>query len=90
MVDCYNVKITVISQHGHCDVGHNVGDQWVINGKTMKTPEGLCLFAYQSVQSMLIALMVGGAFPWEEDPDIARAVCPDPANPCVFELRRLR
>jgi len=34
--------------------------------------------------------MYGGAFPWESDPDVARAACPDADNPVVFELRRLR
>ena len=63
MADIYDVKVTVISQQGHCEVGHRVGDYWVIDGKTMKTPEGLCLFAYQTLQSMLISLMVGGTFP---------------------------
>lgn len=90
MADIYNVRVTVISQKGHCDLGHKVGDQWVIDGKTLKTTEGLCLFAYQSFQSMLVALMFGGVFPWEKDTDTVSAVCPDPNNSVVFELRRLR
>jgi uncharacterized repeat protein (TIGR04076 family) len=34
--------------------------------------------------------MFGGSFPWEKDPDVTTVACPDPDNPVVFELRRLR
>lgn len=34
-------------------------------------------------------LQFGGSFPWEHDPNKATVVCPDPANPVVFELRRV-
>ena len=80
------VSIRVISQKGTCALGHNVGDQWVVHEKT---PEGLCLFALGSLLPRLPVLMFGGSFPWESDPDMTTAACPDPDNPVVFELRRL-
>ena len=89
MFDIPDVQITVVSQEGRCDAGHKVGDQWIVDGKTLKTPEGMCIFAYQSLQNVLVALMFGASFPWEKDPDSTTVVCPDPGNPCVFELRRL-
>ena len=87
MAEQYKVRVKVISQKGTCDAGHKVGDQWVIDEKT---PAGMCLFAFGSLLPTLPVLMFGGSFPWESDPDVTTHACPDPANPVVFELRRLR
>jgi len=87
MAEHYKVSIKVVSQKGTCALGHKVGDQWIVD---WKTPEGICLSAFNSLFPSLAALMYGGAFPWESDPDVARAACPDADNPVVFELRRLR
>lgn len=80
------VRVRVVSQKGTCALGHKVGDQWVI---TDKTPEGICLSAFDVLYPNLRVLGFGGSFPWESDPDVSTLVCPDPANPVVFELRRL-
>jgi uncharacterized repeat protein (TIGR04076 family) len=90
MADRYTVRIKVTGQKGQCTAGHRVGDQWVVDKNTSKLPEGLCFLAFQSLQSMLVTLRYGGIFPWEKDPDATSVACPDPYNPCVFELRRLR
>lgn len=87
MAESYNVSIKVISQKGTCEAGHKVGDQWLVGEKT---PEGLCLFAFSSLLPCITPLMFGGAFPWEKDPDRTTVVCPDPNNPVVFEIRRVR
>ena len=41
MAEIQKVRIKVVSQKGTCEVGHKVGDEWVIDGKT---PEGLLPF----------------------------------------------
>ena len=87
MAEIYKVRVRVKSQKGTCAEGHKVGDQWVVGEKI---PEGLCIFAFSSLLTSLMPLMFGGSFPWEKDPDVTTAVCPDPENPVVFELRRLR
>ena len=87
MAESYPVSLRVVSQKGTCSQEHRVGDQWVTSGKT---PEGICLSAFDALSPMMRVLMFGGAFPWEADPDVATVVCPDPTNPVVFELRRLR
>ena len=87
MAERYEVLVRVISQKGTCANEHKVGDQWVI--KT-KTPEGICLSAYEALHSAIRVLRFGGIFPWEADPDVTTAACPDAKNPVVFELRRLR
>lgn len=87
MAKSYKVRVKVISQKGTCEAGHKVGDEWVIGEKT---PQGLCIFAFGSLLTALMPLMFDGSFPWEKDPDVTTAACPDPDNPVVFELRRLR
>lgn len=81
------VKVSVVSQKGTCAAEHKVGDQWVINGKT---PDGICLSAFNAMLPNLRVLRYGGSFPWSTDPDVTTLACPDAANPVVFELRRFR
>ncbi len=80
------VSIKVVSQKGTCGHEHKVGDQWVTTGKT---PQGICLSAFNSLFPALQVLMYGGSFPWEADPDVTTIACTDGVNPVVFELRRL-
>ena len=86
MAEPQKVRVRVISQKGTCALEHKVGDQWVIDGKT---PEGICLSAFDALYPNLRVLRFGGSFPWETDPDLCKVACPDAANPVVFELRRL-
>ncbi len=86
MSEAYEVEVKVIAQKGTCHAGHKVGDKWVIK---QHTPE-ICVTAYQYMHAPVETLMYGGSYPWSDDPETARVVCPDPANPVVFELRRLR
>jgi len=86
MAQRYKVEIEVLSQTGRCTAEHKVGDSWVVD---RKTPEGICLFAFNSLLTRLQALEFGGTFPWAKDPDVITAACPDGNNPVVFELRRL-
>ncbi len=87
MVERYKIGIRVVSQKGECVLEHKVGDQWIID---KKSPEGICLSAFDALSPNLRVLMFGGAFPWEADPEVSTVACPDAANPVVFELRRLR
>ncbi len=77
----------VVSQKGSCSAGHKVGDEFEIGHVT---PTGICTFALQALYPFATVLEYGGAFPWENDPDKTRVACPDPGNPVVFELRRLK
>lgn len=87
MADWYKVTAKVISQKGQCAAGQKVGDEYVI-GDTL--PAGMCSWAFFSLFPFLTALQSGGSFPWEVDKDRTTVVCPDPANPVVFELRRIK
>lgn len=81
------VKVRVISQKGHCEAGHKVGDEWLVGEKT---PQGMCIFALASLFPFMTPLMFGGAFPWEKDADKTTAACPDGENPVIFEISRVR
>ena len=87
MADMYLVKIKVISQKGTCEAGHKTGDEFDCIGLS---PGGICIFAMNAIMPFLMPLMFGGAFPWSGDQDAVEAVCPDAANPVVFEIRRIR
>ena len=76
----------VISQKGTCEAGHKVGDEFII-GQT--TQSGLCSWAFYTLFPFPEVLQFDGSFPWEKDPDKTTVACPDPANPVVFELRRV-
>ncbi len=86
MAERYDVVVKVISQKGTCHAEHKVGDEWVIGHKT---PEGICLSAFNALLPAIRVLCFGGSFPWEDDTDVTTAACPDAQNPVVFELRRL-
>ena len=87
MQDWYKIKLTVISQKGHCEAGHKVGDEYIVE-ETI--PAGICTWAFFSLFPFISALQSGGAFPWENDKDTTTVACPDPTNPVVFELKRLK
>jgi uncharacterized repeat protein (TIGR04076 family) len=87
MAEMHDVLVKVISAKGKCINEHKVGDKWVVCGKS---PEGLCLSALCSLLPYIKVLSCGGTFPWAPDnPDVIALACPDPANPVVFELRRI-
>lgn len=75
----------VVTQKGHCAAGHKVGNEFII---AQSTPSGMCSWAFYTLFPFAEVLQFGGAFPWEKDPNKVIAVCPDPSNPVVFELRR--
>ena len=88
MVDSYDVTIRVISQEGTCEAGHRVGDEWTITAEDFKTPQGMCIYAFNAIFPFSQVLMYGGSFPRETLPDVTTVACPDPGNPVVFELKR--
>jgi uncharacterized repeat protein (TIGR04076 family) len=83
----FEVSATVISQKGTCALGHQVGNKFRMADKT---PAGICPWAFYALFPFISVLQFGGSFPWEEDKDKATVACPDPSNPVVFELKRLR
>jgi uncharacterized repeat protein (TIGR04076 family) len=82
------LEITVIKRKGHCSVDHNVGDKFRI--VSYKTPAGICLSAFHALWPPARTLLLGGKHPWDEKEDETTVACPDPDNPVVFSIRRVR
>ncbi len=82
----YDVRIKLISNQRPCNIGHKVGEEWLWE---YKVPGGLCWFAYNAILPFAAVLKYGGTFPWQKDPDVITASCPDAEVVNVFELRRV-
>lgn len=81
----YEVVIKLVGNQNPCHSGHKIGDEWVFN---YMTPPGMCSLAFNAIYPMALTLQFGGTFPWQDDPDVATASCPDHKVNNVFELRR--
>ncbi len=94
MAQPYKVVLKITSMQGKCDAGHKVGDEFDLskdftlgysgNGKT------ICPSAFYAAFPNWRVLRFGGELPWEKDKDTAHVACPDPLNPVVMELRRIK
>ena len=54
------------------------------------TPGGMCSSAWYTVYPWAMMMAAGGAFSWQDDPDVMRLSCPDCEVQNIFELRRTR
>lgn len=82
------VEVTVKSQKGNCAFGHKVGDKILFDGKSIKGD--ICYSALMVLLPKVYAMRYGVEFPWAKDKDVIYNACPDPENPVVFEIRRIR
>jgi len=83
-----NIKVTVKSVKGKCSLKHKVGEEFIFKGGI--APGGLCTEGMLTVIPVARTLMFGGIHFWEDDPDAISVCCPDPKNPVVFEVRRIK
>ncbi|MFC1921627.1 TIGR04076 family protein [Chloroflexota bacterium] len=86
MAESYNVSIKLIGNQKPCHNGHKVGDEWLWDDKT---PGGLCWAAYNAIFPFALVLKFGGQFPWQDNPDVVTASCPDSEVVNRFEIRRI-
>ena len=84
----FDVVVSVKSVKGHCDFGCKVGDKILFDGRGVKGD--ICYSALMAVLPKVYALRYGAEFPWAQEKDAVTAVCPDPENPVLFEIRRTR
>lgn len=81
----YEVRIKLIGNQSPCHIGHKIGDEWVFD---YMTPGGMCSLAYNAIYPFALTLQFGGTFPWQDDPDVYEAACPDGQVNNIFQLRR--
>lgn len=90
----YKVLMKVISVRGTCEAAHQAGQEYDLGGDvtlgTSGKPGTLCQALYIAAYPNFRALKFGGSVPWEQDPDVIHVACPDPFNPVVVQLRRVR
>jgi uncharacterized repeat protein (TIGR04076 family) len=83
----YTIIAKVIKQEGHCAFGHQVGDEVIFDGETVRGK--VCISALYSFMPKVFAMRYGAEFPWLDDKDVSTHACPDAWNPVVFEIRRV-
>jgi len=77
------VKIEVIEVRGKgCDYGLEVGDVIYIDDNHCN----ICMWAATSIFPLVQILKYGGEFPWNDDPHVCIACCPDPVDTVVFRM----
>ncbi|MEM2104271.1 MAG: TIGR04076 family protein [Candidatus Bathyarchaeia archaeon] len=82
------VEVTVKSQKGKCNFGHKVGDKIVFNGRSIEGE--ICYGALMVLLPRVYAMRYNAEFPWAKNNDVLSNACPDPENPVVFEIRRIK
>lgn len=90
MMEPKDVEIRVVSREGICAAGHVEGETFLIPGDSERfETQGICLHALATMMPKILALRYGASFPWAAPDGAVTHACPDPDNPCVFELRAL-
>ncbi len=94
MAEPMKVVMKIVSVKGTCAAGHKVGEEFDLSKDFTLGFSGkgkaLCPSAFYAAFPSWRVLRFGGEFPWEEDKDTAHVACPDPLNPVMMELRRIR
>lgn len=94
MNDPTKVVLKITSVKGTCAAGHKVGDEFDLSEDIVLGYSGggkaLCPAAFYAAFPSWRILRFGGELPWEADKDTAHVACPDPLNPLVMELRRIK
>lgn len=94
MADPSKVILKITSVTGTCAACHKVGDEFDLGENFVlgysTDGKALCPAAFYAAYPNWRILRFGGELPWEEDKDTAHVACPDPLNPVVLELRRIR
>ncbi len=80
------IEIVRILEAGVCPEGLGVGRKWEVSDSAL--PDGMCSWAWNSIQPFVVALRCGGAFPWSGEREV-EVTCPDAANPVVFKVEAI-
>ena len=88
------VVLKIASVKGTCNAGHKVGQEFDLSKDFTlgyrEDGKALCPSAFHAVFPSWRVLRFGGEMPWEENKDLAHVACPDPLNPVILELRRVK
>ena len=84
----FDIEVTVTEVKRKCAFGYKVGDKIIFDGKKIKGDT--CYSALMTIFPKAYAMRYGAEFPWAKNKDLIHNACPDPENPVVFEIRRIR
>jgi len=88
------VVMKVVSVKGTCEAKHEVGQEFDLSGDftvgVSGHPKAICTALFYAIYPNYRVLRFGGSLPWEKDPDIIHVACPDPFNPVVIQLQRVK
>ncbi len=94
MANPEKVVLKIVSVKGTCSAGHFVGQEFDLSKDFMLgvsgNPKALCPAAFHTIFPSWRVLRHGGEFPWEKESDVTTVACPDPLNPVIIELRRVK
>ena len=94
MANPEKVILRIISVKGHCAAGHKEGQEFDLSKDFVLgvsgNPQAICPSAFYAAYPSWRVLRHGGTLPWSEDKDKEHVACPDPLNPVVMELQRIK
>jgi uncharacterized repeat protein (TIGR04076 family) len=92
MANPEKVILRILSVKGDCGAGHKEGQEFDLSKDFILGMSGqaICPSAFNAAFAAYRVLCHGGEFPWEKDKDMTTIACPDPFNPVVMELRRVK
>ena len=93
MANPAKVILKIVSVKGVCGAGHKEGEEFGLSKDFVVgrgAPGCLCDAAFNAMYPAWRVLRSEGEYPWEKDRDQAHVACPDPFNPVIMQLRRVR
>jgi uncharacterized repeat protein (TIGR04076 family) len=88
------VVMKILSVKGTCEAKHKAGQEFDLSGDMTVgmsgQPKVICTALFDAIYPNYRVLRFGGSLPWEQDPDVVHVACPDPWNPVVVQLRRIK
>ncbi len=94
MADPEKVILKIVSVKGTCAAGHREGQEFDLSGEFTlgysKDGKALCPSAFYAAFPSWRVLRFHGELPWEKNKDLAHVACPDPFNPLIMELKRVK
>jgi len=81
------MRVEVTVKKGKCSGQiHEKGQRYIVD---WKTPDGMCIGAWDAISPYLLTMLCGGRFPWEKKENGTEIHCPDPGG-ITLELKRLK
>lgn len=76
-------KLTDHPERGVCHM-HTEGQEYEFDFE--RCPSGFCAAAFHALWPNLRVVELGGRHPWDREPGVTYAACPDPNKPVVFKI----